>query len=520
MKEFEVRTFNGEMNNIDNSDWGKAGIPLLRKAFVAYSDAKETPALRCNNDLCHPRSVSNVLCKEDSVVENDANLSNFIWAWGQFLDHEIDISPESEKNKDNNPIEIPRDIKIPMGVKCPARIPFKRSEAEKDSNGIRQQINALSAYIDGANVYGADCTRAAALRTFDGTGRLKVRTTDKGDLLPYNQAGFPNAIPEGAPHDQFFLAGDIRCNENSILTSMHTLFVREHNRLCVDIQNNDNSLTGNDERIYQMARKLVGAYMQQITFNEFLPAILGDNSIPAYDGYDPTVNASITNEFSTAFYRLGHSMLTENVHLGSDGNSVLLRELFFQPQQVENNGISPYLEGLVQGKMRRIDLEIVDSVREFLFGGPGSNKMTFLDLAVLNIQRGRDHGLGGYNACRKAYGLGEYTSFSDITNDLGVPLKLKKVYGDIDNIDPWIGGLAEDHIEGAQVGPLISAALVDQFSRLRDGDRFWWQNDRAFNCDGPLYQFVNDVKKITLGKIVKRNTDIVDISDDVFRVSS
>ena len=520
MKEFEFRTFDGGMNNVNNPDWGKVGIPLLRKASVAYSDSKGTPALRCNNDLCHPRRVSNVLCKENSIVENDANLSDFIWAWGQFLDHEIDISPESEKSKDNNPINIPGNINVPSGVNRPAKIPFKRSSASNDNHGLRQQKNALSAYIDGANVYGPDCTRAAALRIFDGTGRLKVSETDNGDLLPDNDPGFLNAQPPGAPYNQYFLAGDIRCNENSVLTSMHTLFVREHNRLCVEIQNNDNSLMGNDERTYQMARKIVGAYMQQITFSEFLPAILGDDAIPSYDGYDPEVNASVTNEFSTAFYRLGHSMLSEEVHLGSGGDTVLLRELFFNSQKIRDVGISPFLEGLVQGKMRCIDLQIIDSVREFLFGAPGSNEMTFLDLAVLNIQRGRDHGLGGYNTCRKAYGLGEYSSFSEITNDLGVPLKLKTIYGEVDNIDPWIGGLAEDHLEGAQVGPLVSAALIDQFCRLRDGDRFWWQNDNAFNCEGPLHQFVNDIEEITLGKIIKRNTDIVNIPDDVFRVSS
>ena len=520
MVEFDVRTFNGENNNIENPDWGKAGIPLLRKAAVAYSDTKEAPVLRCNDDICHPRKVSNVLCKEGRDVENDANLSDFIWAWGQFLDHEIDISHESEKSKDKNPINIPRGIDLPLGVRSPARIPFKRSTANKDDNGVRQQMNALSAYIDGANVYGADCTRAAALRTFDGTGQLKVSKSENGDLLPDNAPGFPNAKPPGVPHNQFFLAGDIRCNENSVLTSMHTLFVREHNRLCVEIQNSDSSLVGNDERTYQMARKLVGAYMQQITFSVFLPAILGKDVIPSYDGYDPTVNASITNEFSTAFYRLGHSMLSENVHLGSGGDTVLLRDIFFNPQKVKDIGISPFLEGLVQGKMQRIDLKIIDSVREFLFTRPGSDEMEFLDLVVLNIQRGRDHGLGGYNACRKAYGLGEHTSFSDITNDLGVPLKLKAVYREIDNIDPWIGGLAEDHIDGAQVGPLISASLVDQFCRLRDGDRFWWENDNAFKCDGPLYQYNSAIKEITLGKIIKRNTDLNNIADDVFRVVS
>ena len=119
--------------------------------------------------------------------------------------------------------------------------------------------------------------RAAALRTNDGTGRLLV---SEGDLLPFNTPGLPNA---GGTGPELFLAGDVRANEQVGLAALHTLFVREHNRLAQEMAANDPSLTG--EEIYQEARRIVGALIQVITYNEFLPALLGPNALRPYRGY-------------------------------------------------------------------------------------------------------------------------------------------------------------------------------------------------------------------------------------------
>src|SRR5919202_4438537 len=123
------------------------------------------------------------------------------------------------------------------------------------------------------------------------------------------------------PNDQLFAAGDVRANENIELTSLHTLFVREHNRIADAISRANPGL--DDETVYQMARARVIAEMQAITYNEWLPALLGPGALQPYRGYDPTVNPGIANEFSTAAFRLGHSLLGNGVQfLGNDGRPV------------------------------------------------------------------------------------------------------------------------------------------------------------------------------------------------------
>src|SRR5262249_8042949 len=146
---------------------------------------------------------------------------------------------------------------------------------------------------------------------------------------------------------------------------------------------------------------------------------------------------------------------------------------FFNPPQItlNNTGVGRILKYLASDPSSEIDTSITDPVRNFLFGQPGQGGF---HLASLNIQRGRDHGLSDYNAIRQSYGLGRVTSFADITSAPTLQQKLHDLYGNVDNIDPWVGGLAEDHLPGTSTGPLISAVLRDQFTRLRSGDRFWY----------------------------------------------
>jgi len=306
------------------------------------------------------------------------------------------------------------------------------------------------------------------------------------------------------------MAGDIRANEQIALTAMHTLFVREHNRLAEEIAQKHPDFM--EEEVYQTARKVVGGEIQVITFQEFLPKLLGPNAIPHYTGYDPSVNPGIANEFSTASYRYGHSQLSANLlTIGENGKvDVPLREAFFRPDQFITFGIDAILQGLASQKSQEIDLLVVDDVRNFLFGEPGSGGF---DLVSLNIQRGRDHGLPDYNSVRIAYGLEPVTSFAQISSNPDIQEKLESLYGNVDNIDLWVGGLAEDHVPNAMVGETIREVLIDQFSRLRDGDRYWYQNDQFFldNKD-----HMKQVHQTNLSDLIKRNTDIEKIQHNVF----
>ena len=201
------------------------------------------------------------------------------------------------------------------------------------------------------------------------------------------------------------------------------------------------------------------------------------DALKPYRGYNATVNPGISIEFSTPAFRMGHSMLGEDEGFLSDDSDEVhapidLRESFFNSPVLIDTGIEPMLKYLASDRSQEIDTFIVDDLRNFLFGQPGQGG---LDLAALNIQRGRDHGLADYNSMRAAVGLPRVTSFTGISSDAAVQSALQSVYASVDDVDAWVGGLAEDHIPGASVGALFSRVMVDQFRRLRDGDRYWYE---------------------------------------------
>jgi len=518
MKSNEYRTYDGYSNNLNHPEWGQAGTPLQRLAPNAYEDGIKSLAKRGKQNP-NPRIISNAIFRQTSSILNRNGLSDFVWAWGQFVDHELDLSNANPDEKVNIPVpcdDLVFENSMLKGTKF--IIPFSRSLSVPGTgtcqSNPRQQPNVSSSYIDASVVYGSSQDRADALRTFDGTGRLKTSTSDVGELLPYNVAELDNEDNNDPVKQRFFVAGDVRANEHAVLTSLHTLFVREHNRFCLDRVTCEPSLAGADERIYQQARKYVGGIIQSITFNEFLPMLLGKNSIAAYTGYKNEVNAGIANEFSTVAFRLGHSMLSSELVLGERHRVIRLRDVFFKPHFIRLHGIEPILNGLSLQRMQEVNAKVVEDVRSFLFGPPNPTLRMLQDLVARNIQRGRDHGIADFNTCREAFGLKRYSNFSDITHDKVVANTLSDLYKDVGCIDPWVGALAEDHTVDSNIGPLILSILKDQFERVRDGDRFWYENDNDLTIEQKI-----EIENTRLSDIIRRNSDVRDISDNVFVVS-
>ncbi|MCA9079730.1 MAG: peroxidase [Planctomycetaceae bacterium] len=496
-------SIDGTGNNLLNPDWGSTNEELLRLTTAEYTDGVSSPA---GADRPSARVISNEIAAQTESIVNDRYLTDYIWVWGQFLDHDIDLTGGADP-AEAFPIDVPTGDQFfdPFSTGT-ATIDLSRSvyvEGADSSDGLRQQLNQITAFIDGSVVYGSDDIRAAELRTFEG-GHLK---TSDGDLLPFNTAGLDNA---GGTSDTLFLAGDVRANENVLLSSMQTLWVREHNRIADELAARDPSLT--DEQLYQGARRVVIAEIQAITYNEFLPALLGSNAPGDYEGYDPNVDPGIANIFSTAAYRLGHSLLSPELQrIGADGSvidegNLALQSAFFNPSEVVDHGIDSLLRGAATQLAQELDNQVIDDVRNFLFGPPGAGGF---DLASLNIQRGRDHGLADYNQARIDMGLAPVTSFSEISSDPEVAAKLESLYGSVDNIDAWVGGLAEDHLPGSSVGELFTAVLADQFERLRAGDRYWYQN--TFSGEE-----LRRIDGTTLKDVIERNTDITGLQDNVF----
>ncbi len=505
-------SFDGAGNNRRSPEDNASHTPLARLMPAAYSDGIASPS---GADRPSARLISNVVSAQSEALPNSLGLTSFLWQWGQFLDHDIDLTDGID------PAE-PFDISVPAGDPWfdpgstgQQTISLNRSLYDLStglgSDNPRQQVNEITGWIDASNVYGSDSERARALRLMDGTGRL---TTSDGNLLPFNVDGLENA---GGASPELFLAGDVRANEQIGLAAMHTLFVREHNRQATRLASENPRLTG--DQLYLQARNIVIGIVQVITYREFLPALLGPRALSRYDGYNPNVDGRISNTFSTAAYRMGHTLLPpELLRFDAQGDELSfghlsLADAFFSPARIiQEGGIDPILRGMSVQVCQDFDVFVVDEVRNFLFGLPGSGGF---DLASLNIQRGRDHGLPDYNSLRVAMGLTPAQSMADISSNPVIVDRLSAAYASPDQIDPWVGGLAEDALDGALVGELVKAVLADQFERLRDGDRFWYtriltaaQRER--------------VQSTRLADVIRRNTSIgAELGDrDVFRVDN
>jgi hypothetical protein len=549
------RSVTGAGNNLANPTWGAAGTDLLRLSAVAYADGISTPS---QPNTLSAREISNNLNNQSNPIFSGADnlgppqsesLSDFAYLWGQFIDHDMDLTP-TQSGASAETLDIPADPTRPndqMGPEPLTRSVFDPNTGTSTSNP-RQQINADTSYLDLSQIYGSTKVVADALRTFSG-GHLK---TSPGNLLPFDNSTYFTSDQIAAlnmandamqvSESSLFAAGDVRANENIELTALQTLFVRNHNRLADQLATMNPASFGfstwTDEELYQEARKLNIAEEEIITYTEFLPAILGPNALPAYAGYNPNVNAGIATEFSTVGFRFGHSLLSSTVgrdnnngtaitDVNPNGAGVNLAEDFFRPDLINPNGVTvntlnpngtvdPHtssdigaiLKADADGAANETDLLLIDEVRNVLFGIPNAPGT---DLAARDIQRARDDGIGTYNQVRVAYGLPAVTKFSDITSNVAVQQQLQATYGTVDNIDPFEGMLAEDHLPGADVGPTVQAILAKQFAALRDGDRFFYRNENFNFQELSLIGQGN-----TLTKVIENNTNITNLQSNPF----
>lgn len=532
-----VESVDGTGNNLANPTWGAAGTDLIRLAAAAYSDGISAPALA--NDLS-ARAISNILNNQadpanpsvDLATVDQNSLSDFGYAFGQFIDHDLDNSPDSA-----TAISIPVAAGDPIG---PDPLTLLRSIIDPttgtSTSNPAQQTNAVTSYLDLSQVYGSSQAVADALRTFVG-GLLK---TSPGNMLPYDNTTYftPTQIAalnmandaQAVPESQLFAAGDVRANENLELTTLETLFVRNHNLIAGKLQKAHPHWT--DEQLYQEARKLNIAEYQEIIYNGWIPAVLGVNALPSYTGYKPNVNATIANEFSTVAFRFGHSIVSDAIErvnndgtdiadANPDGAGISLAEDFFDPNLLNPAGvvdpltghtssdIGAVLKGEADGVSNADDLMAISDIRNLLFGNGGLGGQ---DLMALDVERGREHGIPNYNALRVDLGLPAVTSFSQITSNATVQHELEAAYpGGVNTIDAFEGGLAEDHVRGSDVGPLFQAIIVNQFTRLRDGDRFFYLNE---NLNSEEMSILNQGN--TLAKVIEANTNITNLQSNVF----
>jgi len=508
----EVRSYDGSNHNLDNPEWGSAFSHLQRIGPASYADGISALAGEFRDSA---RAISNeVLNQEEGAsLPNAFGRTDMVWQWGQFIDHDIDLTDGAEEEA-NIPVPAGDPEFDPNGA-GDAVIAFNRALFDASTgtsvDNPREQENEITSWIDASMIYGSDEERALALRVGADSPFL---ATSEGNLLPFNEDGLANANGFVSDATTLFLAGDVRANEQVGLATMHTLWVREHNRLAQNLL--DNNFSTDSNAVFEQARRLVIAKIQKITYEEFLPALHGGDPLPEYAGYDETVNPTIYNEFSAAAFRFGHSLLNQTMlRVDASGSEVseghlALRSAFFTAPSilVEESSLDPILRGLATQQHQSLDSKVIQDIRNFLFGLPGDGG---LDLASLNVQRGRDHGVPSYNDMRVAMDLERYTAFEQISSDINVQIALSEAYdGDVDLIDLWVGGLAEDAVKDAQFGELFDAIILRQFVELRNGDRFWYERDLT---DSEL-QTLQDV---TLAQVIRDNTNIGnELQDNVF----
>lgn len=508
----EYRSIDGSGNNPYFPSWGAQHTPLNNMVPFEYADGYAAPN---GTDRPNPRAISNIVFDQDNLISDPMGLSDLLWNFGQFIDHEVTFVPDTNEllvilTSPNDPFF----LGVPIFMN---RSLFDPSTGTEPGNP-RRAVNIVTPFIDGSAVYGSDDERAHWLRTFE-DGKLK---TSAGNLLPFNTitGEFGDPIDHSAPEmdnptgiDSFiFVAGDARANEQPNLIAFHTLFVREHNRMCDLLGSYHPDWT--DEQLYQYARKMVGGIIQNIIIEEWLPA--AGIELPPYAGYKPNINPQISNVFSAAAFRLGHTLLNSTIRrLDSDGNvipqgNLTLKDGFFHPWLIYGEGgIEPLFKGMGTQTQQELDAKIIGDVRNFLFGQPGSGG---LDLASININRARERGVPDFNGVRSALGLQPYSDFLTLTQNTQEAIALEQAYnGDIEKLDPWVGMLAEAPMPGALFGETIVEILKRQFSALRDGDRFYYLNDPDLNEEKR-----NEIRNTRLIDVIRRNTGIEIMQDDVF----
>ncbi len=303
------------------------------------------------------------------------------------------------------------------------------------------------------------------------------------------------------------------------LSNLTTLFVREHNSQATLLAQQHPTWT--DEQLYQAARQIVIGEIQSITYNEWLPALMGNNALTPYRGYNPNVNPSISVEFSSAAFRL-HTLLDDDVEfLDNNGNPVTsiegggmaLDQDFFQPQIVALPGeVAANLKYLASDLAQNVDEQTVDGLRNALFPDApilSNVEVGASDLIADDIQRGRDEGDPTYNQMRVQLGERPVTSFAQITSNTQLQSELQQIYGNVSNVELFVGLMAENHLPGSSLGPTEQAILAEQFAALRDGDRYFYMN-----ADSPA--LVNQLNNTTLAQIIERNTTLTNLQSDVF----
>ncbi|XP_071122924.1 peroxidase-like protein [Mytilus edulis] len=541
-KDASYRTIDGTCNNLQNKLTGAAFTPQSRFLEPTYGDPNNfgsVPRIKGKNGevLKSPRVISNAVLKSEQSAPQSNRFTVALTHFGQFVDHDIVATPifsepdgtsisccngnEPVKRDECFSFSTPKDE---FKFTCMHFVRSLPASSPGCSPGPRNQMNVITSYLDLSSVYGSSKERLDQLRKHE-NGELAV---GDNDLLPNT--------PPGAPEEckrKCFIAGDKRHSEVPLLAMFHIIFVREHNRIAKKLS--DLNTEWKDEKLFQETRKILTGVYQHIVFNEFVTALVGPkyaniisltSSSKGYQTfYSPYLDGSSRNEFGATAFRYGHSQVGNHVGASGDDFKELRRSLMqnesFDVKTIrdpENKfGVKRMGRWMSATLGDKTDRFISDQMRNHLFEvQPGEA----FDLGALNTQRGRDHGIAGYNEYREYCGLYRAKHFGNaygglVDHDKSTARALSEVYSHPDDIDLFVGGISEKPASGESIlGPTFRCLIALQFLNYKHGDRFFYEN--KFPATGFTLDQLNEIKRQTFAGIYCRTLSLEYIQPNIF----
>ncbi|VVC25042.1 Hypothetical protein CINCED_3A001808 [Cinara cedri] len=536
------RTIDGGCNNLIFPVWGQINGANSRIIQASYSDGNRQPRKAVSGrELPNARHIRRTIFQDIDKPTIKHNL--FIMQFGQMIAHdtELTVSKTSKccnsdgstpKNlpKDCLQITIPRDDPAAGKKRC-----FSSPRAADTSDlgcsikPVRQQI-AVTSFIDASLVYGSDNNTANSLRRFI-NGKLRKQVGSKGNSFLPNVKKASKVCNVLSDTTVCYASGDERVNQHPDMAVQTISLLRLHNTLCDELVRINPSW--DDERLYQEARKIVIGMYQHVTYNEFLPEIIGkdyarvNNLLPLKEGfnnnYNEFLNPTTLASFTAAAFRSLHSYIQGFIELMNEARRVTSRirlsDFYFKTDIVQrNDNFDAFTRGLLTQRAQEQDQFFTEEVSEFLFRVP--NKTEGLDLVSLDLERGRDFGLPSYNKFRQLCGLNEAKTFDDLTDQISKKNvdALSKLYEHVEDVDYYAAGLLEKRKPGSILGHTFQCIIGEMFFRWKFGDRFFYEfgnQPGSFSLDQ-----LQEIRKTTLAQIVCMTSDIQNTQRKAFNIPS
>ncbi|CAL7938603.1 unnamed protein product [Xylocopa violacea] len=533
----KYRSIDGSCNNVENPSWGSAMTAYNRILFPQYFDGIQEPRHmgRMKKPLPGARTVSVALSTPNDQADVSRTLA--VMQWAQFIAHDVSYTPMRKMMSSGKPISCcladgsslsPRYLHPDCSaITVPDQDPIYGEHYVRCMNYVRslpvlksectfgpvEQMNQATHFLDGSALYGSNLRKSRELREFAG-GRLRVHTENDHDFLPFGSIEISSQCTEGC-----YNSGDYRVNTHPQLAVMYTVWLREHNKIANGLA--ELNPNWSDEKLYQEARRIVIAEIQHITYKEWLPVLLGKRYTRAVGltignsysrNYNSEDDPAVTNEVATAALRFLTSLMQGKLSLTDDARQInetlSLAEYFFKPSIIATDGVfDGLLRGMATQTSQKMDTSLIEDVRSKLYAA--NEDSLGLDSISLDIQRGRDHGLPGYNYYRKYCDFPAAKSFDDFLDYIPMEMvkKLRATYAHPDDVDLIVGGMAERAVEDGLLGPTFRCLISEQFSRTRRTDRYFY--DSVYQPYPFTLEQLREIRNVTLARIFCDNGNSV-----------